>query len=330
MTMPKNDMETPMGADQELRALTDDRSALAARYLAPLQQLLELSSDFDELLRDCEQFDRKAWMERAARIRCVLTEEKARLGLVDRAVKNLLQCVGGSRELVRRANLRKQGQLTDSDLLKFLRRREMQRFAVVALLKDYTYGIDISHFNLSDEEKSLVTRYFRSDRRESNDSPGAVIPSAVSPALALSRALSEREPDVAAVQSALEGVSREILRRVTCSSPSLEERIRRERKGRRPHCREEENRIRVVSALESERVRLVERACAGIVRCFGGQQRLALDATWRQAEERESFEDHPLKKIIDRIVEGVETRAALEKERSQQDQGCSAASLHPE
>ncbi len=98
--------------DRQLRDLrTDEPSALAALYLAPLTRLLELSSDFDDILRD----DYLAWKKTTVRARCILSEEKERLGLIDRAVQNFLRCVGGSGEFVLRAQLRMKEQVTHSE-----------------------------------------------------------------------------------------------------------------------------------------------------------------------------------------------------------------------
>ncbi len=143
----------------------------------------------------------------------------------------------------------------------------------------------------------------RSDQCESNEIPGAAIPSPVPPASALAHVLAERDPDVGVVQAALEGLSCENLARIARLSAERDKCIRRESKKSDEHRCENDNRIRVALALESDRAELVQRASTGILRCFGGQQRLAREAAWRRTEGRKGIKDPQLKKIIDRIVE---------------------------
>lgn len=189
---------------------------------------------------------------------------------------------------------------------------------ILALNRCVTFGIDMSPFNLSDEEEAAVTNYFggsrdqaepgRLEELESTRSSRVVIASDA-PAAALSRVLSEPEPDVIALQRELEAVSNQLICRVARLSDELE---RRHDQGQEEtQSRRDMVRIRVALVLESERSELVGRAIVGILRCFGGQQRLRMESAWRQRERPENrIKDPAVQKIVDRIREAVAAKGA--------------------
>ena len=75
-------------------------------------------------------------------------------------------------------------------------------------------------------------------------------------------------------------------------------------------------RLRVALVLESKRAKLMDRAIAGILRCFGGQQRLLMESAWRQLESPDDWiEDPRVKKIVERICEEMAAREAQSAEQ---------------
>lgn len=296
-----------------------DQSSLARLYLPPLTRLLGLSSDLDELLRNCKQFDWAAWKKTVVRAQCVLRMEKERLGVIDRDLQTFLLCRGGQRKLVIEANLKMRKKAAEAHDLDTARRRVGAQMAILALNRCVTFGLDMSPFNLSDEEKTVVTSYFenstkqesqprRSDQSESNGSSITITASGAHTA-ALTRLLSEVEPDVIALQHELEAVSHQLTCRIARLSGELERCYERKKEERQS--RQDMVRIRVAFVLESKRAQLVGRAIAGILRCFGGQQRLLMESAWRQHEGPETWiKDPRAKKIVDRICEEVAAKGA--------------------
>jgi hypothetical protein len=290
-------------------------------YLPPLTRLLELSSDLDELLPDCGQFNPAAWKKTVVRAECVLKIETDRLGLVDSGVQTFLRSRGGPRKLVVEAN-RKMREKAESHNFDAARKRANAQLAFVALFRFVHYGIDVSPLNLSDEEKSAVTDYFqqpeprRSDQSESNGSSITVIASDA-PAAALTCLLSESERDVIALQGQLEAVSHQLTCRIARLSDEFE-RYQGQKK-EETQSRQKVVRLRVALVLESKRAQLVGRAIAGILRCFGGQQRLLIESAWRQHESPGNWiKDPRVKKIIERICEEVAARGAQSAEQRRQ------------
>ncbi len=288
-----------------------ETSSLAVLYLPPLTQLLALSSDLDELLRDCGQFD-LAWKKTVVRARSVLQIETELLGLVDSGVQTFLRSRGGQRQLVIEANRKRaEKKAAESQNLGALRKRASAQLALVALSRFAHYGIDV--FNLSDEEKSAVEEYFerpepRLDQSESNGGSITVIASGA-PAAALTRLLSESEPDVIALQRQLEAVSHQLTCRIARLSDEFE--MYQETRSRQRVVR-----LRLALVLESERAKLMDRAIAGILRCFGGQQRLLMESAWRQLESPDDWiEDPRVKKIVERICEEMAAREAQSAEQ---------------
>ena len=53
--------------------------------------------------------------------------------------------------------------------------------------------------------------------------------------------------------------------------------------------------------LESKRIALIDTAVAGIFRCFGGQQRLAMELTFRESVKSEVPTDPRMEEILDRL-----------------------------
>jgi hypothetical protein len=290
---------------QRLSPCTEEPSGLAVLYLPSLTRLLELSSDLDELLRDCSQFDRAAWKKTVARAQCVLKIETERLGLVDAGAQTFLRCRGGQRKLVIEANRKMREKAAEGHTLDAARKRANAQLAFVALFRFVHCGIDVSPLNLSDEDKSAVTNYFlkpeprRSDQSESNSSSITVVASGA-PAAALRGLLSEPEPDVIALQRELEAVSHQLTLRIAHLSGEFER--CHEPKKEETRSRQNMVRMRVAFVLESKRAQLVGRAIAGILRCFGGQQRLLMESAWRQHEGPENWiKDPQVKKIVDRM-----------------------------
>ena len=296
-----------------------ETSRLAVRYLPPLTQLLALSSDLDELLRDCGQFD-LACKKTIVRARSVLKIETERLALVDSGVRTSLRSRGGQRKLIIEANRKRaEKKAAEGQNLDALRKRAVAQLAFVALSRFAHYGIDVSQLNLTDQEKSAVEEYFerpeprRSDQSESNGGSITVIASGA-PAAALTRLLSESEPDVIALQRQLEAVSHQL----TCRIARVSDEFERYQGQEKVETRSGQKlvRLRVALVLESKRAELMDRAVAGILRCFGGQQRLLIESAWRQHESPDDWTKDPrVKKIVERICDELAAREAQSAEQ---------------
>ena len=110
-----------------------ETSSLAVLYLPPLTQLLALSSDLDELLRDCGQFDR-AWKKTIVRARSVLKIETERLALVDSGVQTFLRSQGGQRKLIIEANRKRaEKKAAEGQNLDAVTKRAGEQLAFLAL-----------------------------------------------------------------------------------------------------------------------------------------------------------------------------------------------------
>jgi hypothetical protein len=282
----------------------NETSSLAKLYAPSVSRLLALSPAFDELL-NAGGVNRPG--AKASLLGClrVLKIEKQRLSLIDRAIKMFLQCQGGQRELIWQAKARKALQVASAQNYAKLQRMVTQRSIYTLLHRAVIFGLQ--PFDVSKDEIVTLTRYFetRSDDAElavSDQSRAAGSPAATSrPDVAgLSRLLSEAEPDVIAIRSELEAVSRESLSRTTRLSEELENQIHAETGNLIS------NKVRLVRAaleLESRRADLLHQCVAGIVRSFGGQQRLSLEAEWRRNDEAESIADPHVKAIVDRLTD---------------------------
>jgi hypothetical protein len=289
-----------------------ETSSLAVLYLPSLTQILALSSDLDELLRDWGQFD-LAWKKTIVRALSVLKIETERLKLVDSGVRTFLRSRGGQRSLIVEANRKMREKAAEGQNLDAAKKRVGAQLAFLALSRFAYYGIDVSPLNLSDEEKSAVNEYFerpepcRSDQSESNGGSITVIASGA-PAAALTRLLSESEPDVIALQRQLEAVSHQL----TCRIARLWDEFERYQGQEKEETRNRQKalRLRVSLVLESKRAELIGRAIAGIFGCFGGQQRLLIESAWRQHESPDNWiRDPRVEKIVERICEEL-TRGA--------------------
>ena len=120
-----------------------ETSSLAALYLPLLTQLLALSSDLDELLRDCGQFD-QASKKTIVRVQSELKIEKERLGLVDSGVQTFLRTRGGQRKLVLEANRKMTEKATEGQIFDAALKRAFAQAAFHTLYHYAHYGIDLS------------------------------------------------------------------------------------------------------------------------------------------------------------------------------------------
>ena len=89
---------------------TEEPSCLAVLYLPSLTRLLDLSSDLDDLLRDCSQFDRAAWKKTVAQAQCVLKIETERLGLVESGREDIFPLPWRSAETRHRGKSQNEGE----------------------------------------------------------------------------------------------------------------------------------------------------------------------------------------------------------------------------
>ena len=112
-----------------------------------------------------------------------------------------------------------------------------------------------------------------------------------------------------ALQRQLEAVSHQLTCRIARLSDEFERYQGQEKEKTRS--RQKAVRLRVALVLESKRAKLMDRAIAGILRCFGGQQRLLMESAWRQLESPDDWiKDPRVKKIVERICEEVAARGA--------------------
>jgi hypothetical protein len=275
----------------------DDTSSLAKLYAPSLSRLLDLSGEFDKL--DSDGLDLAQLQKLILRVLRALEGEKTQLALIDCSVKTLLQCRAGQRGIIQRAKTRREMQIAAASSYPDVYRRVAQGAVIMVLARHIHYGMELP-FQVSEEEIAVVTRYLETPpepaqlprpRRSDTDASRLAAPS---PPLGadLTRVLSEPEPDVIEVRLQLEAVTNEILRRT-------------ERLSEEPGKREGRSQLRIRAALklELQRAELVSKCIAGILRCFGGQQRLRIEAEWRRSDEAESFADPEFERVVEHLTD---------------------------
>jgi hypothetical protein len=254
-----------------------------------------LSSELDQLF--CGSVDRATWKKVAARIIRVLYIEKNRLAMLDADFENFIRCCGGQREFNRRLRARTAARATDDELFEYYYKMVGRQVALCGLSRFAIFGMDVSHFPLSEDDKAYVLRYFEgslepTDAGQSDEANMAepAFRTADAALQSLARALAEGDPGGFPVQTALETITGDLAGRSAQWSEEVANRIKRQSDSRT---------LRSALKLASWRAELVGRCVSGIIRCIGGPQQLAMES----ATVNEAVKDPRMLEICDRITD---------------------------
>lgn len=291
---------------------------LAQWYLSPLANLFALSLKLDDLVGVRWAHDAIGWRQGIVSVVEALRDAKLRLQAIEPAARMALRCRGGQGQIVADAeaelSARAAAAYDHHASVKALVRKSLE----VMGQRMATYGTKFPEVGLSEEEERIFITHCqaraarpRSDRRAAGGTSQAITVY-IGPIEGLARAL-DRE-DVTEIVRELGRVNENILERlerrlaeidsITSSGPVVNAALRREL-----------NRRNYDLKLEECRVSLIDKAAAGMLRCFGGTQRLAMEMTLRDSTELEAPPaDARVEAILDRVsnyvMEHVEPKRA--------------------
>jgi hypothetical protein len=298
---------TSEGANENSMPAASDLPA--GLYLAPLARLFDLTSDLDELFRGRGISDP---LRRAAKVKSVLrtlADEKRRLRLINQGMDAEIQCRGGLRGTVIKAEQELSAKAAanydpDEGL-----KRQFRRLLLICAETAVIYGTDFSEVVPNDEdravlmgrvEKQMNEKPRRRQSAQSKPSGGsAAMEVYVGPIQGLARALAAS--DVNAVFCELWRVSAHGLARIERLSAEFDGVCALEQT--RGNLRNaESHRVRLGMALESERCKLIRQAIAGIIHSFGGPQRILMES-FRKSAKPVGPTDPRVNEILDRYSE---------------------------
>jgi hypothetical protein len=285
---------------------------LASWYALSLCRLFSLSAELRALVGSLTLSSAET-NDSIRRILRVLAAEQQELSLLDSALKIFLQCRGGQRGLLRRAEEELAGRVS-GERTAMLSQRVGRDTVLLTFDRARVFGVDLP-FMLSEADEAIMKHHSETGGQQRAvppsgglDSPRTVTdPSAV--AADLRHLLSEAEPDLLTVNRALEALSDEILNVAIQLSEEIQE-IRLSDTGKRnaPNVA----RIQAALKLVLKWFELLNRCLGGIIRSFGGQQRFFMEHESRQKYAIPSTGDPAYDELLDRLWD--QTKKAKEKE----------------
>jgi len=281
---------------------------LAQLYLPPLAHLFALSLKLDELIGPRWEHDANGWRREVGAVVGKIEDEKMRLKAIAPAAAMALRCRGGQRGIIIGAETELAAKAADDYDRRGGVKAQLENLLAVGVNNMFVYGFDLPELELSDEERHALKSDYeerlkpRSQRRAANRCSKAITVYR-GPIESLARAL-ERE-DVSGVARELGRVSEYVMERlerrlvewdaINCPGLVMEAVHRREL-----------NRRYFDLNLERQRISLIDKAAAGMLRCFGGPQRLAMEMAFRDNAESEAVPANPsVKAILERLSTDV-------------------------
>lgn len=292
--------------------ISEESNRLARLYLPPLARLFELSPRFDELIGGRWLHDPVGWRQEVASVLQVLRDAKLRLQAIEPATRMAIRSLGGHRGVVTAAAAELSTKAGEAYNRRDGVKTGLQKAISIMGERMLIYGTDYSELGLTDEEKAAFVNHIdekinkpKSPRsRAGGDSRAVSL--YVEPIQGVERAL-ERS-DIIEIARELGRLSAHIVERlerrsaeldaITCRGPAVDAAQSRELAQRNFDL-----------TLESMRLPLIDLAIAGILRCFGGQQRLAMELECQQYQQSEEPAPPRVQEILDRLSEGFISRS---------------------
>jgi len=297
--------EDPNGSEGSDAADVDANPAelvrLARLYLSPLTRLFNLTSELDEMVRGPLVLDAFDWRRKVRPVLRTLADEKLRLQAIEPAVRLALRCRGGQHGIVTEAAAEHSAEAAEAHDPEAGARVQLRKIMGIIGERMYTYNTDFSELGLSDDQKSIFMNYIggRLNTRRSHRSGAGrgshAITAYVEPMQGLLRAF--EHADFIEIARELGRVSAEVIERIERRSAELDRIVHSDGPVEAQRQREL-NRRYLDLTLESKRIPLLDTAVAGIFRCFGGQQRLAMELAYRESVKSEVPTDPRVEEIL--------------------------------
>lgn len=277
---------------------------LARLYLSPLERLFNLTLELDEMVRCPVILDPFGWRNKARTISRTLADEKLRLQAIEPATRMRLRCRGGQRCIVTDAAVEHRAKAAEAyDPEAGVRNQGRRVLQIMRECMDI-YHTDFSEVGLSDDQKSISRNHVagKSDTRQSHrsgaDRGSHAITLYVEPIHGLRRAFDHA--DFIEIARELGRVSVQVIERIERGSAELDRILLRDGPVQAQQQRQLSRRYFDL-AFESKRIPLIDTAVAGIFRCFGGQERLAMELAFRENVKSEVATDPRDEEILDRL-----------------------------
>jgi len=275
---------------------------LARLYLSPLVRLFNLTSELDEMARGPVFLDSLSWKRKVRSVARTLAYEKLRLQAIEPATRLRLRCSGGQRDIATEAAAEHRGEAAEAYEPEAGVRVQLRKIMGIVGERMYTYNTDFSELGLSIDQKSVLMKHTedklkkRGSHRSGPGRDSHAITVYVEPMQGLLRAFDHA--DFIEIARELGRVTAHIIERIERRSAEVDGIFFRD--GQLDALQERElSRLYFDLALESKRIPLIETAVAGILRCFGGQQRLAKEVAIRESVEPEEPIDPRVNEILD-------------------------------
>ena len=256
------------------------------------------------------------WLKTIARVLREIKNQSRILKLVDCSVGTLLNCLGGPQQLTIDSELRHD----EPGDLQFPVGSQPSRAGMLLIMAAFEKSFlfeesQPTSLPISSQEWAVVRSYLenlknkmrrgpRSTKREATAHSCPANLSSIS-IPALKQAI--HESDILSVQRELSRAGAYMVGRTASVTEAL--------------CRPSQeqgnankSRTHVLLNLESDRAQLVSRCVVGILRCFGGKQRLLIEAARARNTPKEIIHDPEVKEIVERVVTRVHRLASEESD----------------
>jgi hypothetical protein len=286
--------------------ISEGSDRLAGLYLPPLARLFDLSPRLDELVGGRWLQDPVGWRQEVVSVAQVLRDEKLRLQAIEPAARMAIRTRGGQRRIVIDAAAEFSARTADAYKHDTAVKTQFRKAISIMGERMYIYGTDFTELGLTDGEtlilKNHIAEEINKPRSHRNGAGGdsREVSAYVEPIQGLARAL--QQADVIEVSHELGRVSGYIVERleqrsaeldaITCRGPALGAAQSRELVRRNFDL-----------TLESKRLPLIDLAIAGILRCFGGSQRLLMELALRENVESKVPTDARIEEILERLAD---------------------------
>jgi hypothetical protein len=295
--------------------ISEESAGVARLYLAPLGHLADLSPRLDVLIGGRWLKDPVGWQREVALVEQVLRHEKLRLKAIEAAARIAMRTRGGTRRIVTDAAAELSAKAAEAHNGHDGVKAQLQKLFVGIGERMYIYGTEFPELGLSADQESAFKNYIEDkitkpqSHRSGAGGGSRAISADAGPIQGLARAL-ERS-DAIDVARELGRLSAHVVERIgrrsaesdaiMCRGPAVDRAQRRELAQRYSDL-----------SLESSRLPLIDLAIAGILRCIGGQQRLAMELEFRESQQ--SMESMPprAQEILDRLSDELIRRSRTE------------------
>jgi hypothetical protein len=275
---------------------------LARLYLSPLARVFNLTSELDEMVRGLVFLDSFSWRNKVRSILRTLADEELRLKAIESAVRLALRCRGGQHGIVTEAAAEHRAEAAKAyDPEAGMRLQGRRVMGIIGECMS-TYNTEFPELGLSDDQTSIFKSYFAGtlktagSHRSGSGRGSQAISVYLEPIQGLRRAFDHA--DLIEIARELGRVSAQVIERIERRSAEVDRIILSDGPVEAQQQREL-NRRYLDLTIESKRIPLIDTAVAGIFRCVGGQQRLAMELAFRESVKPEVPTDPRIEEILD-------------------------------